>query len=141
MLLVLTDAFCCDCMSRVLCVSCSKALMQRGHDAGTLSNMHLRLCVRCPKQLHCLQVLLRDYNQAADMWSAGVIMYILLCGYPPFCSKSDSRILQKVQQGSYSFVNREVRCSKRLVQCSTSGCCLSLSNPCAACWDGSLWSE
>lgn len=55
-----------------------------------------------------MQVLRHDYNNAADVWSAGVIMYILLCGYPPFGGKSDSRILQKVQQGSYSFVNREV---------------------------------
>lgn len=53
------------------------------------------------------EVLRRDYNNAADVWSSGVIMYILLCGYPPFGGKSDSRILQKVQQGSYSFVNRE----------------------------------
>jgi serine/threonine protein kinase len=56
-----------------------------------------------------LQVLRREYTNAADVWSAGVIMYILLSGYPPFGGKSDSRILQKVQQGSYSFANREVR--------------------------------
>lgn len=37
-----------------------------------------------------------------------MILYILLCGYPPFGGKSDSRILQKVQQGAYSFANREV---------------------------------
>lgn len=54
-----------------------------------------------------LQVLRKDYDCAADIWSAGVIMYILLCGSPPFGGKSDSRILQKVQQGSYSFANRE----------------------------------
>jgi calcium-dependent protein kinase len=62
---------------------------------------------------HHLQVLRRDYTNAADVWSAGVIMYILLSGYPPFGGKSDSRILQKVQQGSYSFANREVSGSAR----------------------------
>jgi hypothetical protein len=40
-------------------------------------------------------------------------MYILLSGYPPFGGKSHSRILQKVQQGSYSFANREVSGSAR----------------------------
>lgn len=67
------------------------------------------------------QVLRRDYNQAADVWSAGVIMYILLCGYPPFGGKSDSRILQKVQLGSYSFANREVSCSSWLAGCLFTG--------------------
>jgi calcium-dependent protein kinase len=60
--------------------------------------------------LWCLgQVLLKDYAHAADVWSAGVIMFILLSGYPPFAGSSDARILQRVQQGSYSFRAREVR--------------------------------
>ena len=53
------------------------------------------------------EVLHKHYNKAADVWSAGVILYILLSGFPPFGGKSDSRILQKVQQGSYSFAKAE----------------------------------
>jgi hypothetical protein len=56
----------------------------------------------------CTQVLQKDYAHAADVWSAGVIMFILLSGYPPFSGSNDARILQRVQQGSYSFAAREV---------------------------------
>lgn len=53
------------------------------------------------------EVLAKDYAHAADVWSAGVIMYILLSGCPPFAGSSDARILQRVQQGSYSFAAKE----------------------------------
>lgn len=36
-----------------------------------------------------------------------MILFILLSGYPPFAGKSDSRILARVQQGSYSFTHKE----------------------------------
>ncbi|KAI8464717.1 MAG: kinase-like domain-containing protein [Monoraphidium minutum] len=53
------------------------------------------------------EVLKRDYGCAADVWSLGVVVYILLCGYPPFGGKSDDRILARVARGSYSFAAKE----------------------------------
>lgn len=53
------------------------------------------------------EVLRKDYDKSADIWSSGVIMYILLCGYPPFGGKTDNKILQRVEKGMFSFEGRE----------------------------------
>jgi len=43
------------------------------------------------------------YNQEVDVWSIGVIMYILLCGFPPFYAENNSKLFEKIMAGTYSF--------------------------------------
>lgn len=51
-----------------------------------------------PEALSQLQV-----TAASDMWSLGVIMYILLSGYPPFHAKSNREKQQRILAGDFSF--------------------------------------
>lgn len=41
-------------------------------------------------------------GQAVDMWASGVILFILLAGYPPFWSSSDEKLLLSILQGHYT---------------------------------------
>ena len=49
------------------------------------------------------EVLEGNYDEKCDIWSYGVILNIMLCGYPPFESESEEEILEKVKKGSFDF--------------------------------------
>lgn len=53
------------------------------------------------------EVIKRKYDHKCDIWSIGVILYIMLCGYPPFQGATEEEILEKVSAGKYSFQSEE----------------------------------
>ena len=50
------------------------------------------------------EVILRQpYGPTVDMWAAGVILYILLVGYPPFWDENPKALYAQITAGEYSF--------------------------------------
>jgi calcium-dependent protein kinase len=49
------------------------------------------------------EVIMKQYSCACDLWSAGVILYIMLAGYPPFYGDNDIEVFEKVINYQYDF--------------------------------------
>ncbi|KAJ3222060.1 calcium calmodulin-dependent protein kinase type 1G, partial [Clydaea vesicula] len=50
------------------------------------------------------EVLIRKgYGREVDLWSLGVITYILLCGYPPFYDQNNVELFKQIMAGKYEF--------------------------------------
>ena len=53
------------------------------------------------------EVLKNKYDQKCDIWSCGVIMYLLLCGKFPFSGKSEEEITKKILFGKLNFNSKQ----------------------------------
>lgn len=75
-----------------------------------------------PEVVDAFQGISSSYDKRCDLWSLGVIMYILLCGYPPFygscgydcgwelgesCRSCQKLLFKSIQEGRYDFPERE----------------------------------
>lgn len=73
------------------------------------------------------EVLSKNYDEKCDLWSCGVIMYILLSGLPPFEGDTDKEVMEKVKKGKYDLEIPEFKSiskeAKNLI------CCLMQLNP------------
>merc|ERR1719199_1383421 len=52
-------------------------------------------------------VLKKSYDKSRDLWSVGVIAYILLCGFPPMNGSNNSEVYDAVRRGRYRFPSSE----------------------------------
>lgn len=53
------------------------------------------------------EVLSKAYDEKCDIWSCGVILYILLSGIPPFPGRNDKEIMKNVLKGEYKLDGEE----------------------------------
>ena len=53
------------------------------------------------------EVLKGKYDEKCDIWSAGVILYIIICGYPCFNGEDDDEIFAAIQRGKIQFPSPE----------------------------------
>jgi calcium-dependent protein kinase len=49
------------------------------------------------------EVLAGSYDEKNDIWSCGVMMFVLLAGYPPFYGDTDKEVVKAVKSGEFQF--------------------------------------
>merc|ERR1711879_360478 len=88
-------------------------IIEKGHFSEKDAANSFVEMVRALEYLHSKKIVHRDlkpenlrrskYGTQADMWSIGVILYIILCGFPPFYDENDdlSRLYRKIKRAEY----------------------------------------
>ena len=49
----------------------------------------------------------KGYEYYCDFWSIGVILYVLLCGYPPFYEDTNEELFEKIKTADFDFPSPE----------------------------------
>jgi len=67
------------------------------------------LITRCGTPTYVAPEILKNqpHDEMVDMWSVGVIIYVLLVGYPPFMEEKQRDLFRKVRQGEYGFDGKD----------------------------------
>ena len=76
-------------------------------DFGMARRVHApqSLMTRCGTPTYVSPEILKNHphDESTDMWSIGVILYVLLVGYPPFQAKTHKDLFRRIRFGEYRF--------------------------------------
>ncbi|KAG7370871.1 protein kinase [Nitzschia inconspicua] len=76
-------------------------------DFGFAKKVHTpkSLTSRCGTPSYVAPEILKNqpYDQSCDMWSAGVVLYVMLCGYTPFSDESQEKMFERIKLGDWKF--------------------------------------
>ena len=53
------------------------------------------------------EILQKHYTKSCDIWACGVILYILLCGQPPFGGETNRHVYHSIKKGVYTFQDEQ----------------------------------
>jgi len=53
------------------------------------------------------EVLNKSYNEKCDIWSAGVVLYVMLTGNFPFVGKTSQKLFESIKTGKYKNTGKE----------------------------------
>jgi len=80
-------------------------------DFGFAKRVHTpkSLAQKCGTPSYVAPEILKNvpYDQSCDMWSAGVVLYVLLCGYTPFAEEKQDKMFNRIKTGDYNFDSKE----------------------------------
>jgi serine/threonine protein kinase len=67
------------------------------------------LTTRCGTPTYVAPEILKNipHDTQADMWSVGVIIYVLLVGYPPFMEEKQQDLFRKIRSGEFEFFHED----------------------------------
>ncbi|BFZ02148.1 hypothetical protein BsWGS_05187 [Bradybaena similaris] len=91
----------------ILCENPSQDSKLKIADFGlsTIVSDKVAMMTVCGTPGYCAPEVLKGdrYFKSCDMWSIGVIAYILLCGYEPFYDENEMAMFKKILKGEYTF--------------------------------------
>lgn len=90
-------------------------------DFGFAKRVHTpkSLTSRCGTPSYVAPEILKNqpYDQSCDMWSVGVVLYVMLCGYTPFMEENQEKMFERIKLGDWKFndddwshISKEAKC-------------------------------